>query len=116
MLAQAYLLNEIKVGIQYVLGALVVEHTHQQCHYALYYQGIALGLKLYLTIYEVCLKPYTTLATIDKVLLGLVLNREFGLIATHIYEQLVAVHPVVKVLEFLNYLVLYFVDCHKFCI
>ena len=113
MFPQTNLLNEIKVGIKYILRRLVVEHTKQQGHNALNYQCIALGLELHLAIHQVCLKPHTALATVYQVLLGLVLHRQFRLVAAHVYEQLITVHPVVKVLELFNYLVLYLVYCHN---
>ena len=50
------------------------------------------------------------LATVNEILVVLVFGRQGLLFVSHVYEQLVTIHPIVKFAEFFNYLVLYFVN------
>ena len=114
MLLQSNLFYEVEIGIENLLRRMAAEHTNQQRDDALHDQCIALSLKVNDAVGKVCHKPHTALATVNEVLLRLVLLvKRFQFIA-QIYQQLVLVHPVVKAGELLNNLVLYFVNAHLY--
>ena len=66
----------------------------------------------------VCLlsrEPHTALTSVYQVALGLVGFRQRLLVVAQVYKQLVTVHPVVIILELLNYLLLNLLYCHNTC-
>ena len=106
MLLQAYLLDEIQVGIQNLVRGMVGHHLDEQGDDAFYDQGITLGLELQATVLNIALEPYAALAAIDQVLFVLVFLVQWLLVTTQIDQQLVFVHPIIEVSEFLDDLVL----------
>ena len=69
MLFEANLLDEIKIRIENLLWRVVAQHLNQQGDDTFNDDGIALSLEVDLAIHEVCLQPYTALATLDEVTL-----------------------------------------------
>ena len=55
-------------------------------------------------------QPYAALAAVDEVLFGLVALRQRLLVVAEVDEQLVFIHPIIEVVEFLDDLVLDGVD------
>ena len=65
---ESYVGNEMKVGIEDGIGSLVVEGANEEGYESLDDEGIALCLEVDGALRsEVCLKPYTTLTSIDEV-------------------------------------------------
>jgi hypothetical protein len=71
-------------------------------------KGIALGPEKDLAVLITGIEPYVALTTLDKVVVGLGLGRQRFLLAAKVYEQLIAVEPIVEIIELGNYSVLYF--------
>ena len=86
MLLQTDLLDEIQVGIKDLLWGMVAEHTDEQGHDALHDQRVALGREMDLAVGIVCLQPHTTLATVDQILLRLVLLVKGRLLTAQVDE------------------------------
>lgn len=114
VLLEAYLLDEVEVGIDNLFGGVAGEDLHQKADDALDDEGIALGLEHEAAIYLIGLQPHTALTALDEVAVGLVLLGQRLLLTAEVDEELVLVHPVVEFAELLDNLVLYFVDGHVF--
>ena len=83
MFLQTDVLDEVEVGIQDVVGCLIVQHADEQGDDALHNQRITLCLKVNLPFWrEIGLQPHTTLTTINEVALHLVLLRQRLLFTT----------------------------------
>ena len=115
MFLEAYLLDEVEVGIGNLFGGVAREHLYQKAYDAFYDEGIALGLEDEAPILLVGLQPYAALAALDEVTVGLVLLGQGLLLTAEVDEKLVLVHPIVQFAELFDDLVLYFVNSH-FCL
>lgn len=112
-IGQSDFVDEVEFGIGYLSRGVVAENSEEHAYYALYYYGIAVGLKHNLAILvEVGVEPCAALASFDKVLRGPVRFRHRVERIAHVDYVGIAVHPVVDVVEFVNQFVLYLVDCH----
>ena len=114
MLLQTDLLDEVEVGIEYLLRRMIAQHADQQGHDALDDERVTLGGEADFAVGIVGLQPYPALAAVDQVLLGLVLVVERRLFVAQVYQQLLLVHPVVETGELIYDLVLNLVDGHVF--
>lgn len=113
VLCEPYLTNEIEVGIQNFLGLMSTHHTEQEADDATHDEGITLCSEIDSAICtSVAHKPHTALTTVDEVLFCLLFRGQGCLLLAHVDEELVAIHPVVKATELLDYFVLYIVDTH----
>ena len=112
MLTKSYGLYEIEVCTQNLLGSMVRQHTHQQSHDTLDNEGITLCLEVQQAVPHVGLQPYAALTSVYEILFRLIFVIQFRLTATQVNEQLVSVHPIIKVSKLLDNLVLYLVDRH----
>ena len=106
MLAQSYLVDEVEVGIEYILRRLVVEDTDKQANNAFHNECVALCLEVDMCAVIICLQPNAALTAFDEVALCLVFLVQGWQTVAHVNEQLVAVHPVVKVLKLFDNLLL----------
>ena len=110
---EADAVDEIEVGIEDLGRRVAAEHADEQGHDAAHDEGVAFGAEGDGAVgLLVGSEPYAALATVDEVLLNLVGCREGFLFVAQVDEELVAVHPVVEVLELLDDVVLYLVDGH----
>jgi len=73
VLLQSDGLDEVKVGIQYLLRRMAAEHADEQRHDALHYQRVALCLEPHDAAFIVGLQPHPALAAVYQVALHLVL-------------------------------------------
>ena len=69
VLFESYLLDEVQIRIENLLRSVIAQYLNQQGYNAFDDNGIALSLEVDLAIHEVCLQPYTALATLDEVTL-----------------------------------------------
>ena len=112
MFCQTDLGDKVKVGIEDFLRRVIRDYADKQRHDAFHNQRVALGAELQLPFALVAHEPHAALATVDKVLLCFEFGGQRFLLLAHGDEQLVLVHPVVKLCELLDNLVLYFVNRH----
>ena len=112
MLLEAYLFDEVEVGIGDVFGSAAGENPDQEADDALDDEGVALGLEHETVFGLIGVEPYAALTALDEVVVGLVLLGQGFLLTAEVDEELVLVHPVVEFAELLDNLVLYFVDGH----
>lgn len=111
VITEAYALDEVEVGIENLLGSMVAEYADEQCHNALDDECIALGLEVNEALgRKVGGKPYATLAAFDEVLLSLGALGKWLLLRTEVNEELVFIHPIIEVVEFLDDIVLYLIN------
>ena len=104
---------EMEVGIQDVVGCLVVQHTDEQGDYALHDECITLCLEVNLPFgCEVCLQPNSALATINEVALHFVLFGQRFLFTAEVDEHLIFVHPIIETFKLFDDLLLYFFYRH----
>ena len=96
MVFQAYAVDEIQVGVHYLLWSVSAQHPYKQCHDAFHYQCVALGCEVQLSVHIVALQPHTALTTVDEVALRLVFLVQWLLLVAEVDEQLVFVHPIVE--------------------
>ena len=113
MFLQSYLFDEIELCGEHLVGFVSAQHFHEQCDDALHDEGVAVGVQLHQSVaVQFGVQPYAALAAVYEVVVGLLALVEGGEFAAEVYQQLVFVHPVVKVLEFFYHFVLQFVYCH----
>ena len=86
MLFQADFIDKIEVGIEYLLGRMVAQHTDEQGHDALHDEGVALGREMDTAVGIVGLQPYAALAAVNQVLLGLIFIVERCLLVAQVYQ------------------------------
>ena len=68
VLAQAYAVYEVEVGVEYFAGRVSAEHAQQQRHYAFHYQGVGVGAEDHLAVLLLSHDPYAALAALDQIL------------------------------------------------
>ena len=73
MLAQSYLVDEVKVGVEYLLWCMTAENLNEQGNDTLGYKRVAVGCEYKLSVDIVALQPNTALATFNEVGVVLVL-------------------------------------------
>lgn len=110
MLAQTDLLDEIEVGIEDLLRRVAADHADEQRDDALGDERVAIGGEDEAAIGVVALQPHAALTTLDEVLLVLVLLVQRLEVVAQVDQHLILVHPVGKLVELLDDLVLQFVD------
>ena len=116
MVSQPYAVDEKQVGIKDFLRSMTTQDTKQQGDESFDYQSITLGLEKEQTVVVVSMYPHAALTTIDKVALGLKFLFQRLHVVAQVDEQLVFVHPVGEVGEFLHHLVLQCFYAHGFVV
>lgn len=106
MLAQTDLLDEVEVGVEDLLGRVAAEDADEQRDDALGDERVAIGGEDEAPVEVVALQPYAALATIDEVLLVLILLLQRFEVVAQVDKHLILIHPVGKLVELLDDLVL----------
>ena len=115
MFLESYCLNKIGFILEYLIGGATRIDLYKQGDYSLYNESIALGAEKDLAIDKIGLQPHSALATLDEVVVGLVLVGQRLLFTTKVYEQLITVESIIKIVEFQDYFILYiFYSSHYF--
>ena len=68
MLGKANLVYKVKLGIENVLGRLVVDHADNERHDALYNQCVAFGSEVEASVVLLACYPYAALTAVNQVL------------------------------------------------
>ena len=64
VLTQAYLLDEVQVGVQYLVGSVPRKHTDEERYYTFYYKCVAFGAKVKAAFLFVAHEPHAALAAV----------------------------------------------------
>ena len=105
--AEAYLVDEMEVGVEYFVGCVRVEDADEQRYDAFYDDGVGIGPEVHAPFpVDVGVEPYAALAAFDEAVgcLELVGQRSQGV--AEVDDVAVAVHPVLDVGEFCDYFLL----------
>lgn len=114
MLRQSYLVDEIEWVVKDFVRRGTLEHLGQQGYDALDYHGVTVGGEVDVSrVVHGGIKPHAALASFDETVGSLELFVHRLELVAEVYEEAVSVHPVVKVAEFFDYLVLSFVYIHS---
>ena len=82
------------------------ENTQKKCYYTLHYQRVTICRKFQLAVHVVALHPHTALTTVYEILLRLVFIIKHLKLIAQVDEHLILIHPIGKLRELFNYLVL----------
>ena len=115
VLAQVDAVDEVQVSCYDIFRCLIAQYANQQGYNSLYQYGIRVAFVVDSTIRNGCGEPYLGLASVNQVLLGTILFVERFEVVAQFDKQGVAIHPVVKLAEFIDNLVLYFVNAIYHC-
>ena len=112
--AESDTVDEIEVGIEDFIGSTMVEDFHKQRDDALDDQCVGISLKVDFAIFgTLSCDPYSALTSLDKILRGLFVFREFRESVAEVDDVCVAVHPVGEFGELIHYFILNFIDSHN---
>ena len=114
MVSQHYAVDEKEVGIDNFLRGMPAEHTQEKGYQPLHDESVTLRFESEQPVLVVGMYPHTALATVDEVVLRFVFFLQWLHAGTKVDEQLIFVHPVGEVGEFLHHFVLQFVYGHYF--
>ena len=92
------------------------DYFDKQGNDTFYNQGVTFRLEHHFAVFHIGLQPYSALATVYQVLFCFIFGGEWFLLVTQIYEQLILVHPVIKITELFYHFVLKFVYCFHYFI
>ena len=76
---------------------MIADYPNQKRDNAFHNQRIAVGSKHQFTVRIIALKPHSALAAVNNILFCLIFFVQIAQLVAQIDEQLVTVHPVVKV-------------------
>ena len=93
MRGHAYLLNELQVGINDLIGCMVGKHSNKHAYQSFYNDGITIGFKMHFAIGIISYQPYGTLTTAHLVLIELTTIFQYRQLFTQVNYVFVFIVP-----------------------
>lgn len=107
VLVEPYLLDEVEVGVENLAGSVAVDDLQEHGDDALDDDSVGVGREVHPAVgVGLGVEPHAALASLNQMFGSLVALVDGGQGVAHVYDYGIAVHPVVKIAELLDYLVL----------